>query len=362
MTLEEQRDLSFYRSLAPLHEERGVWLVQHIETGRIFVKKELEVYDREVFRYLKEHPVRSMPRICFLAEDEERLIVIEEYINGRPLQEILDEKGILPPAYARKIAGQLCRILIELHGAEQPVIHRDIKPSNVLITDEDRVFLIDMNAAKKYRSGRFRDTRLIGTHGYAAPEQYGFGTSDVRTDIYSLGVLMNVMLTGCFPSEKLAGGAEGDWIAGCVQMDPKDRFSTMEEVLAALEPESGEHLPAEYGDDAYLKSYLPPGFRTHAPSKMIPAAIGYIFVAAALLTSDYGAKGAFNWIYRVVLLIMFLVAVFVSGNYRNVLGYLHIAYIEKPMVRWLTVFLLDMGIICTGVVLVMLFDIYLPRG
>lgn len=353
-------ELSFFRPVAFLNEEKDVRLVQHSVSRRIFVQKKLEVYDREVFQYMKDHPVPDTPRIYVLAEEDSRLIVIEEYINGRSLQEILDEQGVLPRGSAREIMVKLCRILCDLHSADPPIIHRDIKPSNVLIQDDGRVVLIDMNAAKKFRTGHARDTRLIGTHGYAAPEQYGFGASDVRTDIYALGVLMNVMLTGCLPSETMADGPEGQWIEGCVKMDPEDRFSSMEEVLQALEPEQGEKIPKSAGTEEYLKSWLPPGFRTRAPEKIIPAAIGYLFLFAPFLSSNYGDSRLAVWIYRIFFLAAFGSAVFVSGNYRNVLGKMHISYIEKKPLRWFVIFLLDMGIIFTWVIVAILIESYLP--
>lgn len=359
MTLEEERNLSFYTTVAALNEERGILLVQHSVSRRIFVRKTLEVYDRRVFQYLKEHPVADTPRIYELAEDKGRLIVIEEYINGTALQEILEADGTLPPERAREIILKIGRILQDLHGAEPPIIHRDIKPSNVLLGDDGRVVLIDMNAAKNYRSGPARDTRLIGTHGYAAPEQYGFGVSDVRTDIYALGVLMNVMLTGQLPSVGLASDAEGEWVSRCVQMDPKDRFTSMEMALRALDPSQGERIPEPEGSEEYLKSYLPPGFRTRAAGKMILASIGYFILAALPFVSEFSEEVGTQWAYRFMFLITFFMAAFISGNYRNILGRLHISYIENSWLRWITIFFLDTGVICFGIILIMLVDIYL---
>lgn len=350
MTLEEQRELSFYRPVTFLNEERGVELVQHAVSKRVFVKKVLEVYDRRVFQYLQEHPVTDTPRIYCLAEDSGKLNVIEEYINGRALQEILDEEGAMEPERARRIIIRLCKILRDLHSAEPPIIHRDIKPSNVLISEDGRVVLIDMNAAKYYRSGPARDTRLIGTHGYAAPEQYGFGVSDERTDIYALGVLMNVMLTGQLPSVAPAAGPEGEWIGRCVQMDPKDRFSSMDEALAELDPGQGERRPGKPRDEAYLKSFLPPGFRTRSPGKMISAALGYGLLAMGIAFGEFGDNPAVENIYRVSACIISVLIILLCGNYRNIQGILHISAIPQRWLRVLMLVVLSAGIFCFGII------------
>ncbi len=350
MTLEEQRELSFYRPVAFLREERGVVLVQHSVSKRVFVKKVLDVYDRRVFQYLQEHPVPDTPRIYYLAEDGGKLIVIEEYINGRALQEILDEEGPVEPERARRIIISLCKILRDLHSAEPPIIHRDIKPSNVLVAEDGRVVLIDMNAAKYYRSGPARDTRLIGTHGYAAPEQYGFGVSDERTDIYELGVLMNVMLTGQLPSVAPAAGPEGEWIAHCVQMDPKDRFASMEEALAELDPGQGERRTGKTKNDAYLKSYLPPGFRSRDPWKMAVAAAGYLVLAMGIVFGQFSDNPADEYIYRAGAVIISALIILLCGNYRNIQGVLRISDIPQRWLRVLMLVVLSAGIFCFGII------------
>ena len=114
---------------------------------------------------------------------------------------------------------------------DPPIIHRDIKASNIIISQEGTVTLLDMDAAKWYRDQSDRDTKLIGTYGYAAPEQYGFGASDERTDIYSIGVLLNVTLTGCLPSQKMAEGRIGAVIEKCVKLDPKERYASVKIAL-----------------------------------------------------------------------------------------------------------------------------------
>ena len=80
----------------------------------------------------------------------------------------------------------MCDGLKELH--EQKIIHRDIKPSNMILQADGRIRLIDFDAARIFKDNKATDTELLGTKDYAPPEQYGFGQTDPRSDIYSLGV------------------------------------------------------------------------------------------------------------------------------------------------------------------------------
>lgn len=88
---------------------------------------------------------------------------------------------------------QLCAVVRVLHEQKPIIIHRDIKPSNVMLSADGVIKLIDFDASKDFTPDEKRDTELIGTFNYAAPEQYGFASSDPRTDIY-------ILLAFCFMS------------------------------------------------------------------------------------------------------------------------------------------------------------------
>ena len=110
------------------------------------------------------------------------------------------------------------------------IVHRDIKPENIIITDNATVKLIDFNASRVYKNECTADTVVLGTIGYASPEQFGITQSDARTDIFALGVLLNVMLTGVHPSEQLAKGRAGKIVLKCTQIDPNKRYQSVEEL------------------------------------------------------------------------------------------------------------------------------------
>ncbi|MCR4746258.1 MAG: protein kinase, partial [Lachnospiraceae bacterium] len=185
--------VSYYKEIGVLDEEHKVFIVQHIESSHIYVKKVLDVYNESVFIKLRDKPVPGIPKIFDVVNMDGQLIIIEEYISGDTLEQRL-ANGALPAYEALSVTLSLCDIVEKLHSFNPPIIHRDIKPSNIILTSDGRVQLIDLNAAKTCTDDKDRDTRLLGTVGYAAPEQYGFGTSNVQTDIYAIGMLLNTML------------------------------------------------------------------------------------------------------------------------------------------------------------------------
>ena len=165
-----------------------------------------------------------------MAEQDGENLVIEEFIQGDTLGFLL-EGALFTPQETRKIIKQLCQGLWVLHS--MAAIHRDIKPENVILRGDDAV-LIDFDAARLHKPQAETDTQILGTTGFAAPEQYGLGQSDTRTDIYSLGVLMNVMLTGEHPSQKLAEGRMGGVIQRCTRVNPAKRYKDVLRLMEVL--------------------------------------------------------------------------------------------------------------------------------
>ena len=156
--------------------------------------------------------------------------MLEEFIQGDTLDFLLKAAPLSPKA-TREITIQLCQALRVLHSFG--AVHRDIKPENVILREREAV-LIDFDAARLHKPAHENDTVVLGTTGFAAPEQYGLSQSDTRADIYSLGVLMNVMLTGQHPSKKLAEGRLGRIIEHCTRVNPQKRYKTVLHLMSAL--------------------------------------------------------------------------------------------------------------------------------
>lgn len=234
---EDALKIALWGSESPIDEREHVFLVTNRDTDQKAVKKLLRAYDRSVYDFLLSHPVSHIPKVLDLFEGDNCLIVIEEYVPGTTLAGLL-ENGPLDQAEAVRIAKCICEILNDLHNMPTPIIHRDIKPSNIIVTPNNEVVLLDMNAAKWYDADKTEDTRYMGTENYAAPEQAGYGmnASSEKTDVYALGMLLNVMLTGEFPKHKKADRPILSIIEKCIQLESGKRYTTKElmDVLDAL--------------------------------------------------------------------------------------------------------------------------------
>ena len=214
-----------------------IHLLRHRETNQRVICREYSG-SLEAYTKLLDLDCPHLPKILAVAEDNGRVLVLEEYIPGDTLSFIL-EGAPLSPEQARTIAVQICLALNALHS--RGVIHRDIKPENILLRGDEAV-VIDFDASRVSKPENNSDTCIMGTTGYAAPEQYGFSQTDSRSDIYSLGVLLNEMLTKKHPATQLAEGPLHPIIERCIEVNIDKRFSSAEELMAALEnvPLSGQ--------------------------------------------------------------------------------------------------------------------------
>ena len=220
-----------YDVLLTLKEtSRGsVRLVRHRATGRLFILRRFQG-NGEVYRRLTGYACKELPQVYETAEQDGQVLVLEEYVEGDTIDFLLRE-ALFTPRETRKIVRQLCRALWVLHS--MAAVHRDIKPDNVILRG-DQAVLIDFDAARLHKPESGADTQILGTTGFAAPEQYGLSQSDTRTDIYSLGILINVMLTGEHPSQKLAGGHMGRVVARCTQVNPEQRYKSVIQLMEAI--------------------------------------------------------------------------------------------------------------------------------
>ena len=171
-----------------------------------------------------------LPEIYDVLELEDGQIVLEEYIEGITVAQVMEIEKYRT-AGARKVLLDVCDALTVLH--DRGIIHRDVKPENVMITPSGRVVLIDFNASR-VESVASRDTVIMGTVGYASPEQLGLSQTDARTDIYAAGVLYNVMLTGQHPSISIAPGKAGRIVRKCTAVNPDERYQTAAELWSVL--------------------------------------------------------------------------------------------------------------------------------
>ena len=362
MTIDQELQLSYYQKVADIHAEHCIYLVQDVRTKKFYVKKQLTVYNADIYHYLHEHPIPNTPQIFLIVEDSGILTVIEEYLPGDTLEELLEKQGACPEDQVINITCQLCTILEAFHSCYPAIVNRDIKPSNIKLTPEGVVKLLDMNAAKWSNGQAEKDTVLLGTQGYAAPEQYGFGPSSVLTDIYSVGVLMNVMLTGDLPGRRLASGRLAGVIRKCVELSPASRYQSIREVHAVLNALSGK-VTTEDQPKANWRRYLPPGFRKKNIIRWLFSALGYIFLfyIGFSLEVENAASTAEIVLNRIFFTLAFLLIILFNGNYMGIHQKFVLTRSKHRLVRWLGMALVDFAILSLWVlVLQLLVTTFLP--
>lgn len=221
-----------YTDIEFLDLKTNVRLVRS-ESGIVFVKKYISPLQRNIYEHIRVRNYTGVPRVIDIYPENDYFVLIEEYVQGKSLQQMLDEKIPFYPEFVREIVKSLSHTLEPIH--RDGIVHRDITASNVIFAGGDRFYLIDFGNARTYKSDQSTDTEYIGTQNYAAPEQFGFGQSDKKTDIYSIGVLMNVLLTGgSFTYERLYKGKLDKVIKKCTRVNPQSRYKNMSALRRGL--------------------------------------------------------------------------------------------------------------------------------
>jgi serine/threonine protein kinase len=265
-----------YEIIKELGANRGAgrvaYLAKQLDNNRLVVIKQFQFarsnsswdgykeIEREVaiLRQL-QHP--NIPRYKAAFETEQGSCIVQEYINGRPLSEIISSQQLFTPEQVKEILLKLLEILVYLQESfTDAITHRDIKPANILIDEDFQPFLIDFGGAK-VSEGLGGSTVAVGTLGFMPPEQR-FGQFNKTTDIYSLGLTIVCWLTKTEPNEmyniinignnQVIGLRSQlstyslrfvDWLEKVVQPDPKDRYPDAKAALEAFAPLYVKRLP-----------------------------------------------------------------------------------------------------------------------
>lgn len=260
----------------------------------------------EVFRTLMNEPVDGIPQIYSVRPGNDCWIVTEEYIHGRTFAEVL-KGGLFNKKKAVNICLKLCNILEQLHS--KGIVHGDIKPENIILGNDGKIWLIDFDASHFVKDEVGRDTVMLGTPGYASPEQFGFGRSDPRSDIYAMGVLLNIMMTGKHPIYQTVPGRLSIVVEKCTDVDPERRYQNIKELRKGLKHPRRRH------------EFLPVGFRSMSPMKMILATLGYaawILLVIELTTPDRLEDAKAFLFFRGWFIAAFIGTVFIFFNYGGI--------------------------------------------
>ncbi|MBQ2995310.1 MAG: protein kinase [Peptococcaceae bacterium] len=237
-----------------------------------------------------QHPM--LPRIVDVFEDANRILIVEDYVEGINLADLLKQQNKVDEAQGIQWFRSLCQVLQYLHTQKpNPIVYRDMKPSNIVLQPDGTLKLIDFGIAREYKADSSADTTYIGTKGYAAPEQFGKAQTDARTDIYSLGVTMYHLLTGKSPYQppyqfvpvrqlnpELSAGIE-HILDKCVQSEPEQRYQSVDELLDDL-------LHSYRYDNAWKKYQRTKKLRVAVVGVMLAGSIGLMAGGQSLMAVE----------------------------------------------------------------------------
>ena len=168
--------------------------------GAKYIVKTIDALDDEQTELLKRvNSLRNeyFPHIVDIIANGDKTIIIRDYIEGTTLSDEIKKNGSFSYKRAKEVVFDICTAFRVLHSMKpHPIIYRDLKPDNLIITPDGKVKIIDFGIARYHKQESVRDTVLAGTKGYTAPEVMAGMQSDVRSDIYSIGLVFYEILSG----------------------------------------------------------------------------------------------------------------------------------------------------------------------
>lgn len=245
---------------------RQTWLAQDIQTSpaqNVVVKllafnpqmhwDEIKLFEREaqVLKHLNDPQIPKYHDYFSIDQhtggDLPWFGLVQEYIPGNSLQQLLDKGKRFTQVQAQRIARQVLKILIGLHELSPPVFHRDIKPSNLILGEDEQVYLVDFGAVQDRATAEGATFTVVGTSGYAPPEQL-WGRAVPASDLYALGATLIHLLTGIAPAnlpqrqmriqfaDKVTLDANFiNWLEKLTEPAAERRFESARQALVALQ-------------------------------------------------------------------------------------------------------------------------------
>ncbi|BAY43253.1 serine/threonine protein kinase [Scytonema sp. HK-05] len=209
---------------------------------------DLKLFEREAQILQQLNHPRIPKYVDYFCIDDQALWfgLVQEYIPGESLKELLVLGKRFTQKQARKIAVEVLNILTVLHELNPVVLHRDIKPSNLIWGEDDQIYLVDFGAVQDKAAKEGASFTVVGTYGYAPMEQFG-GRAVAASDLYALGASLIHLLTGTSPSDLPQRDLRiqftdrvnlspsfVSWLEKMTEPAPEQRFATAQEALIAL--------------------------------------------------------------------------------------------------------------------------------
>lgn len=201
------------------------------DNDKLFIKKQASLNDYETIFAIKNiaKEQNNLMEITALKIINEKVVYFVPLYNAITLQNLIDKKVILSKNDIRLIIFKICKGLQALHSHN--IIHRDIKPDNIILLKND-VKIIDYNISRIHKNKQHKDTKCLGTNIFAPPEQYGFNQTTFKSDIYSLGITINFLVTNCAVEDTQTYF----WpiIKKCTFLDPEMRYQSIDQIINNL--------------------------------------------------------------------------------------------------------------------------------
>ena len=215
----------------------------YAENGAVsHVIKQIDPELKEIYQQLMQVRCSNLAVIYGITEENGEVLVHQEYIDGECVSEWTGDPG---DTEIIRMAMDVAQALKAVHALQPPIIHRDIKPSNIMRRKNGSYVLVDFDASRRVNPEAMGDTQIMGTVGYAAPEQFGLMQTDARSDIFSLGATLYWIKTGKpVRSGSKCPGRLGRIVDKCTQLEPSKRYKSAEKLLQALEREE-KHVPVQ---------------------------------------------------------------------------------------------------------------------
>ena len=240
-------------------EEKSCYLLQKKGTKEKYIvkcRKEREDRDslqkeyEELGRLAERYP--NLYRRATLHKEDGYVYLLRAYLEGKNLEEYVAEDPYLKPERQLEILEEICQAVARLHAMDPVILHRDMKPQNLILDAGGHVHLIDFETAREYDGTKKKDTVFFGTEGSAAPEQYGYAQTDVRTDVFGIGKIAEYLYeeyqVGYDPlTEKRLQRI----IKKATAFDPADRYQNVQALLLAFR---SARRQTERGENKWLKA------------------------------------------------------------------------------------------------------------
>ena len=242
-------------------EEKSCYLLQKKETKEKYIvkcRKEREDRDslqkeyEELGRLAERYP--NLYQRAALHKADGYVYLLRTYIEGKNLEEYVAEDPYLRPERQLEILEEICQAVARLHAMDPVILHRDMKPQNLILDAGGHVHLIDFETAREYDGTKKKDTFFFGTEGSAAPEQYGYAQTDMRTDVFGIGKIAEYLYeeyqVGYDPlTEKRMQRI----IKKATAFDPADRYQNVQALLLAIR---NVRRQTERGENKWLKAVV----------------------------------------------------------------------------------------------------------